>query len=352
MGRIDISPQAVRTAAQQLRDLTARTPRPGPQPDRSSASLPIEGKCCLRYYPASCEPTARPLLVVYALVSRSTVLDLQPGDSFIKRMQDLGHPVYLVDWGSPDLVDASVSLADYVCGYLCTAVRLIRGRHAIRTIDLLGICQGGGLALCLASLQPRHFSRLVTMATGVDFHTPGDTLAGLARQLNLPALRASDGNVRGYLVAGLFERLRCLRQAAAHGAPVHTLLDGTVAERHRLLRMFAWQDDYPDQAGLAWQEWVTSCYLENRLVRGTLTLNGQTVDLRRLTMPILNVYARDDHLVPPAAAQALGGLVGPERYVEMEVPCGHLGIFAGRRTLGTLPAALSAFLRRRARGKH
>ena len=350
MGRIDISPREVRAAAQQLRDTIARAPRTGPLPDRSSACLPIEGKCSLRYYPASGESKRRPLLVVYALVSRPSVLDLQPGGSLIEHMQNLGHPVYLVDWGSADVVDASVSLADYVCGYLRTAVRLIRQRHAVRTIDLLGICQGGGLALCLASLDPRGFSRLVTMVTAVDFHTPDDILGNLARGLDLPALLAPDGNVRGHLVAGLFERLRCLR-AAANSTLVHTLLNGSVAERDRLLRMCAWRDDYPDQAGLAWQEWVTSCYLENRLVSGTLALNGQQVDLRRLTMPVLNIYARDAHLVPPAAARALGDLVAPERYAEMELPCGHLGVFAGRRTLSTLPAALSKFLRGRRRGR-
>lgn len=343
--RVDVSAQDVRAAAQGLRDVLASQPRPGPQPDRSTETLPIEGKCCLRYYPALRAPHARPLLLVYALVSRPSVLDLHPGVSFIRRMQALGHPVYLVDWGSPDVVDARVSLADYVCGYLRAAVRLIRQRHAVRTIDLLGICQGGGLALCLASIEPRRFHRLVTLATAVDFHTPGDRLSSLARTLHLPALLGSDGNVSGRLVAGLFERLRCLRRGTPDRTPVQTLLAGGVAQRQRLLRMLAWKDDYPDQAGLAWQEWVTGCYLENRLAQGTLTLNGERVDLSRLTMPIMNVYASGDHLVPVAAARALGALVTRARYVELELPCGHLGVFAGRRTLATLPPALSTFLR-------
>lgn len=345
MARIDVSPQDVRAAAQRLRDILAAAPRTSAQPDRSAEALPIEGKCCLRYYPALRLPHARPLLVVYALVSRPSVLDLHPGASFIRRMQDLGHPVYLVDWGSPDVVDARVSLADYVCGYLRAALRLIRQRHAERAIDLLGVCQGGGLALCLASIEPRRFHRLVTLATAVDFHTPGDRLTALARNLDLPAVLGADGNVSGQLVAAFFERLRCLRSGAADHTPVGTLLAGGVAARRRLLRMLAWKNSYPDQAGLAWQEWVTACYRDNRLAKGTLTLNGEPVSLGRLTMPIMNVYARGDHLVPAAAARALGALVSRARYVEMELPCGHLGVFAGRRTLATLPPVLSAFLR-------
>ena len=351
MTGIDISPGEVHAAAQHLRKILEDTPRPPPLADRSADCLTIEGKCRVRYYPALREPAARPLLLVYALVSRPHVLDLGPGDSFIRRLQDLGHPVYLMDWGSPDAVDAGVSLADYVCGYLRAALRLVGRRHAARTIDLLGICQGGGLALCLASIEPRRVHRLVTLVTAVDFHTPGDVLRRLAEGVDLPTVLSTDGNVPGDLVAGVFERIRCLRHAAADRSPLHTLLHGSSAARHRLLGMLAWQDAYPDQAGRAWQEWVTASYRENRLVNGTLVLDGERVDLRRLTIPILNVYARDDHLVPVAAARALGRLVNRQRYTEMELPCGHLGVVAGRRSLDTLPAALSTFLCRRTRRK-
>lgn len=347
MARVDVSPDKVRAEVRQLRAVLAQTPPPGPPADHNAARLPVEGKCSLRYYPPAGESTLRPLLVVYALVSRPQVLDLGPGDSFIKRLQGLGHPVYLVDWGSPDAVDAGVSLADYVCGYLRTAVRLVRERHAARTIDLLGICQGGGLALCLASIEPKYFNRLVTLATAVDFHTAGDVLTRVAQELDLPALLAPDGNIPGRLVAGMFERLRCLRTTVAERSPLPTLLAGSPDERERVLRLLAWQADYPDQAGRAWLEWVAACYGENQLVKGGLTLDGEVVDLRRLKMPIMNVYARDDHLVPVAATRALSRLVGTRRYVELEMTCGHLGVFAGRRGLATLPPRLSAFLRGR-----
>ncbi len=351
MPGIEVSPGQVYAAARQLREVLSDTSRPAAPTDRSADCLPIEGKCCVRYYPALREPAARPLLLVHALVSRPQVLDLGPGDSFIKRMQGQGHPVYLMDWGSPDAVDAGVSLADYVCGYLRTAVRLVRQRHAARSIDLLGVCQGGGLALCLASIEPRRIHRLVTLATAVDFHTPSDVLRRLMEAVDLPSALSPDGNVSGDLVAGMFERIRCLRRAPAERSPVQTLLDGPAGERQRLLNMLAWQSDYPDQAGRAWEEWVTASYRENRLVAGTLVLDGERVDMRRLTMPIMNVYARDDHLVPVAAVQALGRLVGARQYAEMELPCGHLGVFAGRRSLATLPAAVSTFLSGRGRSK-
>lgn len=312
-------------------------------PDRSAARLPVEGKACLRYYPPLREPAARPLLLVYSLVNCAQVLDLAPGSSFVECLQVLGHPVYVLDWGRPDASDAGLSLADYVCGYLRTAVQQVQRHGSTRTVNLLGICQGGSLALCLASLEPRAFHRLVTLVTPVDFHTPGDVLADLAGALDLPGLLAQDGNLPGAVLAGLFAMLRPLRGAGAARTP--WLEDDADSEtRERFRRLLAWQADYPDQAGRAWLEFVTACYRENRLLHGTLVLDGHTVDLRRVRLPILNVYARADHLVPPAASQALGRAVGSRRYQELVIGGGHVGVFAGRHGLATVPPAISRFL--------
>lgn len=342
--RLNITSAQVRAASEHLQTLLATAPPPAAWPDRSVACLPIEGKACLRYYPPLGDPVARPLLLVYSLVNRPQVLDLAPGESFIERLRGLGHPVYLMDWGRPDAADAGLSLADYVCGYLRTAVRQVRQHRAARTLDLVGICQGGNLALCLASIEPRAFHRLVTLVTAVDFHTPGDVLADIARAVDLRSLLACDGNLPGRRLAGLFDLLRPLRGAAADRSPLQALLGPPSPARERLLGLLAWQADYPDQAGRAWLEWVTACYRDNRLMNGGLSLDGHPVDLRRLRLPVLNVYARDDHLVPVAAAQALRHAIGSRRYRELEVSGGHLGVFAGRRGLATVPAAISAFL--------
>lgn len=334
---------ALQAERERLNMLLAASVEPVTWPDRSAARLPVEGKASLRYYPSLRESVARPLLLVYSLVNRVQVLDLAPGNSFVECLQGLGHPVYVLDWGRPDASDAGLSLADYVCGYLRTAVRQVRRHGSARAVDLLGICQGGTLALCLASLEPRAFHRLVTLVTPVDFHTPGDVLADLARTLDLSGLLAPDGNLPGAVLASLFSLVRPLRGAAAARTP---WLDSSADpdKLERLRRLLAWQADYPDQAGRAWLEFVTGCYRENRLLQGTLRLDGQTVDLRRVRLPILNVYARADHLVPSAASQALGRAVGSRRYQELAIDGGHVGVFAGRHGLGTVPLAISRFL--------
>lgn len=338
----------VRVAAAEVRAERARVqalldvePPANPWPVREGERIPIEGKATLRFYPADGRAVGRPLLLVYSLVNRPDVLDLTPNHSFVHALQRRGHPVYLVDWGRPDASDAGVSMADYVNGYLLKALQQLRERHGRLTVDLVGICQGGVLALCLASLAPRQIHRLATLVTPVDFHTPGDVLARMALSIEPQELLAADGNLPGQVLGGLLALLRPLRAAAATRSAVPELHDG--AGRDRLLRLLEWQADYPDQAGRAWLEFVTECYRNNRLRQGTLKLDGHVIDLRRVRMPVLNVYAQADHMVPVASARALGGLVGTRRYQELAVDGGHVGVFAGRRGLQVVPPAVSDF---------
>ena len=78
-----------------------------------SAAAPSSGTTAttnVRYGP--------PLLIVFSLISRSYILDLTPGNSFVEQLVDAGFDVYLLDWGEPDERDAGNGLEDYVDDYI------------------------------------------------------------------------------------------------------------------------------------------------------------------------------------------------------------------------------------------
>ncbi|MEQ8661622.1 MAG: class III poly(R)-hydroxyalkanoic acid synthase subunit PhaC, partial [Gammaproteobacteria bacterium] len=91
-------------------------------------------------------------------------------------------------------------------------------------------------------------------------------------------------------------------------------------------------------------ECARDLYQRNALVRGTLALGGRSVRLERVSMPVLNVYARDDHLVPPAASRALGALLGTASYREHELPGGHIGIYVGKTARHALADVLAQWV--------
>jgi poly(3-hydroxyalkanoate) synthetase len=89
---------------------------------------------------------------------------------------------------------------------------------------------------------------------------------------------------------------------------------------------------------------VKDCYQANKLVKGKLKLGGKTVDLGKITMPILNIFASADHLVPPAATKPLNDLVSSTDKTLYEFQGGHIGVFVGSRSQKELAPAISKWL--------
>jgi len=85
-------------------------------------------------------------------------------------------------------------------------------------------------------------------------------------------------------------------------------------------------------------------YQGNKLVKGELELGGRKVDLKNITMPVLNVFAKDDHIVPPATTQALKVCVGSKDYKELPLPGGHVGVFVGGKSQTLLAPGIADWL--------
>lgn len=73
-------------------------------------------------------------------------------------------------------------------------------------------------------------------------------------------------------------------------------------------------------------------------------IGDQRVDLRHVAMPVLNVYASQDHLVPPAASKALAGCCGSEDYSELSFQGGHIGLYVSARSQREVPPAIAQWL--------
>ena len=51
-------------------------------------------------------------------------------------------------------------------------------------------------------------------------------------------------------------------------------------------------------------------------------------------MPVLNIYAQDDHIIPPPTSRALDGKTGSDDYTELGLPGGHIGVFVSGKSQG------------------
>jgi polyhydroxyalkanoate synthase len=291
-----------------------------------------------------------PLLICYALVNRPYMMDLQADRSLIRGLVQRGVDVYLIDWGYPDGADRYLGLEDYVLRYLPHCVDFVRQASGHEQINLLGVCQGGTMSLCYAALQPQRLKNLITMVTPVDFQTPDNLLTKWARHVDVDALVATTGNVSGEMLNALFVSVMPFRlNSQKYVDLLDQLNDPSVnhAAIENFLRMEKWIFDSPDQAGEMFRQFLTLFVKENRLMNGSLEIGGRDVDLQRIAMPLLNIYALQDHLVPPAASKPLQQLVGAIDYSTHEFQGGHIGIYVSGTAQRQIPDKIAGWLRER-----
>lgn len=300
-----------------------------------------------RYEPVVETPLSPPLLISYALVNRPYMVDLQENRSLVRNLLQLGVDVYLIDWGYPGPTERWLTMEDYIDGYIDNCVDAICEARDVAQVNLLGICQGGTFSLCYTALHPEKVKNLITMVTPVDFHVDGTAGCGLlntwVRGMDPDAMVATFGNIPGdYMNFGYL----MLRPFALNVGKYIDLPTIATDEDKLLnfLRMEKWIFDSPDQAGEAWRKFIKDFYQGNKLVSGEVELGGRKVDLQQITMPVLNLYAEQDHLVPPASSLALSELVGSSDYTVQSFPTGHIGMYVSGKVQKSLPPLIAEWL--------
>jgi polyhydroxyalkanoate synthase len=272
--------------------------------------------------------------------------DLQDGRSMIQGLLHAGLDVYLIDWGYPDSADRYLTLDDYINGYIDTCVDVICRKHNLKKINILGICQGGTFSLCYTALHQDKVKNLITTVTPVDFHTKDDLLSKMVRHVDVDLLVDTLGNIPGELLNMTYLSLKPFRLVGQKYMDLVNLLDDKEQARN-FMRMEKWIFDSPDQAGEAFREFTKQFYQDNGLVKGRVKIGSRTVDLENITIPVLNIFAASDHLVPPDSSKALKGCVSSKDYTELEFPGGHIGIYVSGKAQKMIPPTVGEWLDKR-----
>lgn len=304
------------------------------------------------YQPVVKKPYKIPLLIVYALVNRPYMVDLQENRSLVRSLLELGIDVYLIDWGYPQRNDRWLTIDDHVNGYLDSCVDFLRERHKLESINLLSICQGGTMSLCYASLHPEKVRNLITMVAPVDFQVPDgllNTWSGCSygpQSMDVDAMVEAQGNISGDFMNFGFLMLKPFQLNVEKYLGLTDILDDE-AKLINFLRMEKWIFDSPDQAGETFRQFIKEFYQQNKLIKGEFALGGKKVELKNVSMPVLNIFAEEDHLVPPASSLALGKYVGTDDYTVLSYPVGHIGMYVSGKVQKDLPPAIAEWLKQR-----
>ena len=302
------------------------------------------------------KPKTDPVLIVYGLIGRYTMIDLQEDRSLVRSLLLRGVDVYVVDWGYPSRADQFLNFDDYVAYYLDECVNTICTKNTIDNLNLFGVCEGGIFTTLYAAQNPEKVSNLIVSITPFDFaadqqdEDPSHGFINLwTRNLadeDIQAMLDVYGNLPGEVMGSVFQAMTPIRSMTKYNLD---LLDIAVDDNKLLnfLRMEKWLADRPHHPGAAAKQWLIDLYKENKLIKGEFVLSGEKVNLNTVTMPVLNVYAERDHIVPPPCSKALKEYVGSEDYSELALFSGHVGIYVSSKLQNVVGDKISSWLSKR-----
>jgi polyhydroxyalkanoate synthase subunit PhaC len=283
---------------------------------------------------------AEPLLIVTSLVSRSYILDLLPGSSAVEFLRDRGFDVFMLDWGIPDELDAENGLAAYVDEYLPRAVEAVRRESGCTGLTMAGYCLGGVLSVLYANGHADPGVRnVVLMATPFDFDEMGPMVAALREgRLDPEDLIDETGNVPADVLYSGFFMLAPTTIVAQRATLLENLWNDEFVRGFQA--MAQWTRDQVPFPGAAFRDVVELFVRRNALMDGALRVGDREIDFTTTEATVLNAMAEKDTVVPRAAAEPVGALVGrPERRHRLLLPGGHVTFGTGRSAFRhTLPS--------------
>jgi len=302
----------------------------------------------LRDFSISPEGVATLVCAPFALHS-ATIADFAPRHSLVAALQQAGLPrVFVTDWRSATATTRFLSVDNYLADLNVLVDQLGA------PVDLVGLCQGGWLALVFAARFPAKVRRLVLAGAPIDIAAGDCALTRLAR--DTPAalfeefVELGEGRVLGRHVRQLWD------PRAEESEAVHRVLqipdDVVSSEVHRLeTRFLDWYKYTVDLPGTYFLQMVEQVYKENRLATGRFVALGQRIDLGKVNCPIYLLAARDDDVVAPGQVFAAARLVGTVRQgiQQATAPCPHLGMFMGRATLTQVWPDIARWLAQRSK---
>ena len=293
-----------------------------------------------------------PLLLVFALMNRPSILDLRPGNSYVEYMIHKGFDVYLLDWGIPGPEDKNLKFDDYVLEYMPRAIRKLKTVAGSDEFSLLGWCIGAILTTLYAALRPDDGLRnLILLTAPLDFSdkTCGAFIKWVdERYFNVDRILEVTGNMPGQMLDYGAKALKPVENYISNYLRLWDNLDDPkiVESWHA---MNTWVNDLTPMAGGAFRQLIVELYQQNKLVRGEMRLRGERADLGNIRASVLNVVANEDHIVPPGETVGVMPLIGSKDKELIHIPGGHIGMMAGSGARKVTWPKIDAWLEPRSR---
>jgi polyhydroxyalkanoate synthase len=299
-----------------IRDTINRTP---------SEIIPMDGTFEVHHYKTdSPQKFKTPILIVGSLINRHYILDLLPETSIIRYFQQLGFDVYATDWRMPTIKDEGMQLASYARDYLENAVDKVEEVTGSRNVTLFGYCWGGILSLIYSATHPKNVKNLILHATPVDFGKTPTVLESWIKDLDIKKFVNTFGNVPSSFLNIAFILRNPLEAALKY--QFYFSQPRSIKEITQFFAVESWLYDSVPIIGKTFEKIIDDIYKKNLLIQNKMIVGGNLVDLKNITVPVLNIVGTNDDLVSAESSRTIIDVVASTDKQTIEFPTGHVGL--------------------------
>jgi polyhydroxyalkanoate synthase len=272
----------------------------------------------IQYEPSTEQVYKRPFLIVPPWINKFYILDLQPKNSMIKWIVDQGYTLFVISWTNPRKELAHKSFDDYMRDGPLAALDAIEQATGEKDANILGFCIGGILTeATLAWMAARGDKRVKSatlLATMLDFGETGETSVFIDEEqvASLERHIAEKGYLEGRHMAQMFNMMR--ENDLIWSFVVNNYLMGRDPMPFDLLY---WNSDSTRLPAAMLLYYIQKMYLENGLIKSDyLEINGEKIDVGRVTVPLYSLATKDDHIAPWISCYPVTQrFAGPVRFV-------------------------------------
>lgn len=281
-----------------------------------------------------------PVLLVPPLAAPTSCFDLRRGCSMAEHLLGLGHPTYLVEYGTIGFSDRELGLEHWVQDVLPRAIERTSAAAGGRPVQVVGWCLGGIMSLLALAARPDlPVNSIAIVASPFDFtelkiFAPIRAMAGVTNGLFATLAYRAMGGAPAPLVKRAFQLSsldKYLTKPLAVGMNLH--------DRDFLAQIEA-VDDFTSNMtaypGRTMGQLYHQFFRVNDLADGRLELGDHDIDLADVKVPVLAVAGKDDVLAPQPAVHHVASLLTGAPEVQLKSgPGGHLGVLTGRAAART-----------------
>ncbi|MGD9965538.1 MAG: class I poly(R)-hydroxyalkanoic acid synthase [Hyphomonadaceae bacterium] len=272
----------------------------------------------IQYAPTTETVHAVPLLIFPPWINKFYILDLQPKNSMIKWLTDQGHTVFLVSWVNPGEDMAEVGFEDYMREGIYEAVDAVTKASGADRMNTVGYCVGGTLlAATLAHMAKKGDRRIQSatfFASQADFKCAGDLLV-FSDEQGIKFLEEKMDQAGGVLdaqtMADTFNALR------SNDLVWNYVVDNYyIGKQPPPFDLLYWNADQTRMPKALHLFYLRKFYRDNALSEGKLTLLGEKLSLKEVTIPVFMQSSKEDHIAPaPSVYRSALSFGGPVEFI-------------------------------------